>query len=111
MPKIPLGKAAEVPSGKGKTFVTLGKKILVVSVGGAFKAYENFCPHMGGALRCGGEKNLTCDWHGAQFDVQTGEAILGAEGTRLKPMTVVEENGDLYWMREEEKSAWADDFS
>jgi nitrite reductase/ring-hydroxylating ferredoxin subunit len=112
MVKIFLGRTADVPLGKSKTFVSGGKKILVANVGGTFKAYENFCPHMGGAMRYDG-KRLVCGWHGAQFDPTTGDAKGGvAEGTKLKPMTVVAEGDSLYLESEGvAKSPWADDFS
>jgi len=111
MAKILLGKLADVPSGRSKTFVSAGKKILVANVGGVIKAYENVCPHMGGAMRYDG-KRLQCGWHGAQFDVSTGMAIIGvAEGTMLKPMIVSVEGGDLFYEPVVERSPWADDFN
>jgi nitrite reductase/ring-hydroxylating ferredoxin subunit len=113
MERIVLGKIEEVPSGAAKTFVKHGKKILVANTDGRFVAYDNTCPHMGGVLRRGGgEKKFTCGWHGATFSVETGEAINDvAYGTKLKPMTVLVENGELVWEKSEERSPWADDFS
>jgi len=113
MERIELGKIAEVEPGKSKTFVKHGKKILVANLAGKFVAYENLCPHMGGALRSGGsDKKFTCGWHGAQFSMETGEGLTeDMIGNKLKPMTVVVEGDTLYWEPGEEKSPWADDFS
>lgn len=111
MPKILLGKVSEVPPGRGKTFVAGTKLVIVVNIAGVLKSYENYCPHMGGAVRYDGEKILTCGWHGAQFEAATGENIFGAEGQRLKAVAVVIEGEELYWMKEEERSPWADDFN
>ncbi len=111
MTRILLGKVAEVPPGRGKTFITQGKRIIVANIAGVFVAYENFCPHMGGMVRYDGEKKMTCGWHGAQFAAATGENISGADGQRLKPMTVIAEGDNLYWERAGEKSPWADDFN
>ena len=111
MTRILLGKTEEIPSGRAKTFVQSGKKILVANADGAFVAYENFCPHMGGALRSYGDCRLQCTWHGAVFDAKNGEAISGiAEGSRLKPMPIVVEDGAIYWEKQEEVNPW-DDFS
>lgn len=113
VPRIELGKTEEVPEGRSKTFVKDGKKIIVANISGRFVAYENFCPHMGGALRSGGgEKKFTCGWHGSQFDIASGAGLTeDMVGTNLKTMDVVEEGGVLYWAPGEEKSPWADDFS
>ena len=112
MPKLLLGKLDEVPPGKSKTFVTHGKKILIANVGGVIKAYENFCPHMGGAMRYDG-KRVVCSWHGAQFNPLTGDSIAGiTEGSKLKPMTVAVEGDGIYFDTNDlPRSPWADDFS
>jgi nitrite reductase/ring-hydroxylating ferredoxin subunit len=111
MPKTLLGKASDVPVGKSKTFINAGKKILVCNVGGVIKAYENLCPHMGGAMRYDGKK-IVCSWHGACFEAATGvgkENI--AEGSKLTTFTVTAEAGSLYLETEGiPKSPWADDF-
>lgn len=111
MVRILLGKAEEVTPGHGKTFIVQGKRIIVANMKGTLVAYENFCPHMGGMVRYDGEKKMTCGWHGAQFQAATGENIAGADGQKLKPMTVVVDGENLYWEKSEEKSPWADDFS
>jgi nitrite reductase (NADH) small subunit len=110
MQKILLGKAGDVPPGRGKTFVAHGTMIVVANHDGELHAYENKCPHMGGAVRYDGERKLVCSWHGAQFEAATGDNIVGAEGQALRKMTVVVEGEDLYWMKEEQRSPWADDF-
>lgn len=111
MPNMLLGKIDEVPPGRSKTFVVHGKKVLVANVGGEWKAYENLCPHMGGAVRYDG-KRLVCGWHGAQFDPMTGEGKAGiTEGSALTPLTVTIENGGIYFDTATlPKSPWADDF-
>lgn len=113
MPRIELGKTAEIEPGRSKTFVKHGKKILVANVAGKFVAYENLCPHMGGVLRSGGsDKIFTCSWHGARFAIESGEGVSeDMIGNKLKPMAVIAEGDTLYWEQGEERSPWADDFS
>lgn len=111
MAKVFLGKIADVPPGRSKTFVSQGKKILVANVAGDIKAYENFCPHMGGALRYDG-KRLVCGWHGAQFDPATGEGKANiVEGSKLTTLVVTVEGDALYLETDSiPKSPWASDF-
>jgi nitrite reductase/ring-hydroxylating ferredoxin subunit len=111
MAKIFLGKIEEVQDGRSRTFVKNGKKILVTNIGGNITAYENFCPHMGGALRYDGKK-IVCSWHGACFNAATGIATANIdEGAKLTPLTVVVEAGALYFDDSSvQKSPWADDF-
>ncbi len=111
MPKILLGKTTEVPVGKSKTFVKSGKKILVANVAGVFKAYENFCPHMGGSMRYDGKK-IVCSWHGACFEAATGAGKENiAEGSALTPFSVSVEGDSLYLDEESlPASPWANDF-
>jgi len=84
---------------------------LVANCDGQFVAYENFCPHMGGALRGDGACKIKCTWHGAAFDAKTGETTNEVVvGGKLKPMTVTAEDDSLYWEPSEERSPWANDF-
>lgn len=111
MSRILLGKAADVPPGRSKTFVAHGKKVLVSNVKGTFIAYENLCPHMGGAMRYDGER-IVCSWHGAQFAPATGISTGNiTEGSKLTPLEVVVEGEDLYYVPAQVKSPWADDFN
>jgi len=111
MAKVRLGKLADVPPGRSRTFPYAGKKVLVCNVNGAIAAYENFCPHMGGAMSYDGKK-IQCSWHGACFTAAKGEAISGiAEGSALTPFIVTIEGEDLYLETDSiPKSPWANDF-
>lgn len=111
MPKVRLGKLSEVPPGRSKTYPYMGKKVLVCNVAGAVIAYENFCPHMGGAMRYDGKK-IQCAWHGGCFNAASGDAISGiAEGSKLTPYTVTVEGEDIFLETDSiPKSPWANDF-
>lgn len=67
--------------------------------GGILKAYVNRCTHMGGPVELKGDK-MTCRWHQADFHPDTGEAIQGQapQGTRLTPIELVHEEGDIFAM-------------
>jgi len=54
-----------------------GKRIALFNVDGTFFALDSTCTHKGGPLTEGeisGHK-VTCPWHGARFDVRTGEVV------------------------------------
>jgi len=57
----------------------VGEKIVALfNVDGEFYAIDGVCPHAGGPLGQGMlRKNIvTCPWHGWQFDVTTGKAVM-----------------------------------
>ncbi len=105
-----LGKVADIPPGRSKSYRAAGKDLIVVNTGDSLRGYVNFCTHMGGKLRCLGEK-FQCDWHGGQFDCKTGEAVSdvgGApEGSKLETIELSVEGDDLYYWHVQKKSPWA----
>lgn len=67
----------EVSPGQAKLVEAGGKKIALFNVAGSFHAIDNNCTHVGGPL-CEGELNgteVTCPWHGAIFDVTSGQVL------------------------------------
>ena len=84
---------------------------------GKYYAYENICPHQGGPV-CEGDLranveskvsqdgrrlgeydstekfNITCPWHGYEYDIKTGICRSDAR-FRLRPFEVVQEGNDL----------------
>ena len=75
---IKVAQASDLSPGSGTTVEAEGHRIALFNVQGTFYAIDDTCPHRGGPL---GEGELhgptvTCPWHGATFDVQTG-AVTG----------------------------------
>lgn len=67
----------EIPIGQAKLVEVNGNEIAIFNVGGSFHAIDNTCTHVGGPL-CEGEisgAEVTCPWHGAMFDVTTGQVL------------------------------------
>lgn len=67
----------ELDDGEGTVVEANGHTIALFRAGGDFYAIGNDCTHMGGPL---GEGDLdgstvTCPWHGAQFDITSGEVL------------------------------------
>ena len=76
--RIKVARIADLAPGSGTTVDVEGQRIALFNVQGTFYAIDDTCPHRGGPL---GEGELdgamvTCPWHGATFDVQTG-AVTG----------------------------------
>ena len=74
---VKVAKSEDVAAGRGKMVEVSGRKIAVFNVGGAYHAIDDTCTHRGGPLSEGeieGTK-VTCPWHGAVYDVTTGQVL------------------------------------
>lgn len=104
-------KTSDLPAGERKIVDLDGKSVGVFNVEGEFYALLNYCPHAGGAL-CRGPvtgtalptdafkylygrvgRVLRCAWHGWEFDIPTGEALVDPK-IKAKTYRVTVENGD-----------------
>jgi len=74
---VKVAKTDEVAPDQGKMVEVSGKKIALFNVEGSFYAIDNTCTHRGGPLSEGvlDGKQVTCPWHGAIYDVTTGEVL------------------------------------
>ena len=72
---------SEVAAGTIKEVQVGGKTVALANVGGLFFAIDNTCLHRGGPLGEGQlEANVvTCPWHGWQFNVTTGKAVMNPD--------------------------------
>jgi len=74
---IKVARVDEIASGEKKIVEVDGIEVVVVNLDGEFFAIEDVCTHDGGPLGEGeldGDQ-LICPWHGARFDVRTGDAL------------------------------------
>jgi len=74
---IKAARTDEVPPGQCHLAILKGKEIVLFNIGGEFFALDNLCTHEEGPL-CEGEiegHEVTCPWHGAKFDIRTGEVL------------------------------------
>ena len=74
---VKAAKTDEIAPGQSKMLEVNGKKIAIFNVAGSFHAIDDTCSHRGGSLSQGmieGE-NVTCPWHGAVFDIRSGEVL------------------------------------
>ena len=74
---VKVANGDDIPAGTARMVEANGKEIALFNVNGSFHAIDNTCTHVGGPL-CEGEINgteVTCPWHGAVFDVTTGQVL------------------------------------
>ena len=74
---VKVAKTENIPAGQAMMVEVNGKEIALFNVAGSFHAIDNTCTHVGGPL-CEGELEgieVTCPWHGAVFDVTTGQML------------------------------------
>ena len=86
MAKVVVGKTLEVQDGKLMHITAGGKEIVVTKLDGNYYAMDNVCTHAGADLHEGELNNneLTCPWHGARWDIKTGNLISFPQ--KLKPL-------------------------
>jgi 3-phenylpropionate/trans-cinnamate dioxygenase ferredoxin subunit len=67
----------DVPEGAAKRVVAGGRPVLLCRVEGRVYALEDLCTHEFGPLGAGRVVGhaIECPYHGARFDVRTGEAV------------------------------------
>jgi nitrite reductase/ring-hydroxylating ferredoxin subunit len=90
---VKIAEINQVPSGTGAVVRVGTKAIALFNIDGTFYALDNVCTHRGGPLGEGRVDGtvVTCPWHGNQFDVTTGQVILG---TRPVTTYAVRTEGD-----------------
>ncbi len=116
--EVLVGAAADFADPGRRLLDAEGVEIAVFRLDGAFYAYENVCPHLGGPA-CQGKilpltleaiddergssgrvfskerTNVVCPWHGMEFDIRTGEHPTSRR-IRLRRVAVRVEGGQVY---------------
>ena len=69
-----VAETKSLPSGEGMAVEVGGHNIALFNVDGTFYAVGGNCTHRGGPLSEGSlaGTTVTCPWHGANFDLTTG---------------------------------------
>ena len=74
---VKAARVSEIALGTCRLVVLKGKEIALFNVDGEFFALDNLCTHEEGPLAEGEVEGyeVTCPWHGAKFDIRTGEVL------------------------------------
>jgi 3-phenylpropionate/trans-cinnamate dioxygenase ferredoxin component len=94
---VKVAKTDEIPSGQAKLVEVNGNEIAVFNIAGSFHAIDNTCTHVGGPL-CEGEINgaeVTCPWHGATFDVTSGQVLGPPAASNVSSYSVRLDGSDI----------------
>ena len=83
--RVEVSQLNQLKPGQRKLVKVNGQQIALFNLNGAIYAINNTCPHSRGPLikgRIYGTK-VTCPWHGAQFDITTGQCQNGPATTNI----------------------------
>ena len=74
---IRVAETKDVPPGTAKAVDVEGCAVALFNVDGTYYAIADTCTHRGGPLSEGAVEGtvVTCPWHGATFDVTTGNVL------------------------------------
>src|ERR1700722_2265128 len=77
MPFVKVATLQEVPEGKSRQATVNKRTLALFNVGGTFYVLDDTCPHRGAPLFEGEVTGteVTCPWHGARFDLATGQNL------------------------------------
>ena len=94
---IKVARLSEMPPGTCCQVDAGGRAVAVFNVGGTIYAIGGTCTHRGGSLGEGALDGtvVTCPWHGAQFDVTTGQVVGPPAGQSVPAYTVVVQGEDI----------------
>jgi 3-phenylpropionate/trans-cinnamate dioxygenase ferredoxin subunit len=97
--KLELIKVADIPAGGTKIVPFFGRELHVYFSRGRPKAVANACMHFGGPLECK-DSQFVCPWHGARFDMESGECLQGpaAKGSKLMALSTRVEGDALFYV-------------
>jgi|SRR5215475_5130492 len=98
MPKlIKVAVTSDLPPGKSTAFDVETQRIALFNIDGVYYAVEDTCPHAGGPLSEGIVEGckVTCPWHGADFDLKTGEVLGPPAFEGVKTFKVMVEGNDI----------------
>ncbi|HXG31014.1 MAG TPA: non-heme iron oxygenase ferredoxin subunit [Thermodesulfobacteriota bacterium] len=99
---VKVAKTSDIPPGEVRSFVVDGEVIAICHVDGRFYAIKDECTHMEYPLSDGvleGEV-ITCAYHGAEFNVRTGEALSLPAIEPVETFKLKLEGDDIYVLLE-----------
>ncbi len=98
---IKVAVLSDVPPGEVLGVEAAGKRICLANVEGEIYAFQDNCSHRDFPLSQGeldeDDCTITCDWHGARFDIRSGAAV-GLPATRPIAVYPVKVEGEEIWV-------------
>ncbi len=101
---VKVANLSDVPPGEVLAVEAMGKRICLANVEDEIYAFQDNCSHRDFPLSQGeldeDECTITCEWHGAIFDIRTGAAV-GLPATRPIVTYPVKVEGEEIWVEVE----------
>ena len=94
---VKIAVTSDLPPGKSMAFEVEGRRIALFNVDGEYCAIADTCPHAGASL-CEGEVTngvVTCPWHGADFELRTGQCLGPPADEPIQTFRVFVEGDDI----------------
>ncbi len=97
-------RVSDVPLGQMRTVEFENDTVCIINVEGKLYAINNVCTHEGGPLAEGtlSEFEVECPWHGARFDVRTGEVKSPPAESPVSTYEIKIDQDDI-WIRKSTK--------
>ena len=92
-----IAETTEIPPGQAKCIEIADRKVAVFNVGGVYYAIDDTCTHRGGPLSEGEVEGtqVTCPWHGAMFNLMSGEVLGPPAPSGVRGYTVHVEGNEV----------------
>ena len=93
-----VASTSEVEDGEIKSFIVENEVVAVCRVDGEFYAFKDECSHQTLPLSDGDIEGdvVTCCYHGAEFNVKTGEALCLPASDPIEVFEVKVENDEIF---------------
>ena len=94
---VTVAKTTELGPGRAKAVQVKGQTIALFNIGGAYYAIDDTCTHQGGPLSEGEVEGtaVTCPWHGAQFNLTSGDVLVPPAPEGVKSYKVHVEGDEI----------------
>ncbi|MFQ5693573.1 MAG: Rieske (2Fe-2S) protein [Nitrospinota bacterium] len=94
---VKVTKTDDLPENSGKLVEVGGKRIALLRTEDGYAAIDDVCPHRGGPLSDGEVEGneVVCPWHGARFNVKTGEVLSPPAATGVASYNVRVSGDDI----------------
>ena len=94
---IKVAETKDVPAGKAIAVDVQGVNVAIFNIDGSYHAVDDTCTHKGGPLSEGELEGtvVTCPWHGATFDLCTGNHLGPPAPAGVTRREVKIEGGDV----------------
>ena len=94
---IKVANKSDIAEGKAITVSANNKQIAIFNLAGQFYAIADECSHAGGPLSEGEVEGttVTCPWHGATFNITTGDALSAPAFDGVSKFKVVVDGDDI----------------